>query len=1053
MIGVIRLSEAVAWVKARLITQSPLRRLDVAMPAYVDQWRVVPQPTPYELVNNFKGLIYVCASLNASTLAAVPLKLYVTTSKGQASPKCATKRISAKTAKNLVTKGWASNRVSKAMEIDEVTDYPILTLLEQVNVELDGYNLMEFTALYQEMTGVAYWWLEPDGMGGVSNIWILQSQDITIQRDAAGNVVAYIYGPGKEKVVYPPEEILPFRYPNLRDPYYWGWGPAQAAWEEWMVICKENGFSQALYDNMAMPGIIISPKDGYGNMGTAEKERLEGKFNRSFRRGNNGKTFVMDEAISVNTLTIPPKDLKSIELYDSMRRIVANVFGVPISKIERTEANRASAESGDASYMHDTILPRCTRMEQRLTQKFAARWDDRLFFAYDNPVPADTQDKREERKVNLGSGYWTINEAREDEGVPSIDDPAGDMRLVPSTMIDLDHINDKPPAPAFGVPPGATPAGGPAVATPGKRPEPEVDTILDPAMQDQAAKFIKAANTPYRVKVAAQHVCEHGPTTHNAQWHKAAKISGRVLPKNDKFKGALKAIFAEQKRHLIDALAQAKVWQPPHNYDDAVRSIGADYTEEMVKRLTPYVEAGYDFGGGDFFARNGLQDTEAAGAWNVSSPGVQDAIRQATMKFCAETNATTEMELSAALDKLREDLAAGLTGHENTIPELTRIVQNTFANADQIRAERIAMTEASRAIHAGQIQAAKDSGVVVGKKWLLAPDACELCQEIAAENPDAIPLDASFKNMGDGPYDDIQGPPGHPWCLVGETPVLAPGMHTGMRVAYNGPIMRVVFAGGSVSVSPNHMFLTPTGFASAATLRKGDKILYYAGFNRVLAGSPDNHGKPTAIQEVFATLAESSRMVSRQVPPAAEYLHGDAAFANGNIHVVSANSLLRNDRHLVDTERISDKNFTARDVDSTGFQRGGNLAALLLRLRDATDGGMGVRGIAPTFFRRHAGSTNALSFGSTANGNAGQLQMPVERGPRDAETLADCEKAFSGEIVLREVLNVYSETAHYASSVYDLSTDSSLYIANGLLSSNCQCSLTEELDMSKLNEE
>jgi hypothetical protein len=106
-----------------------------------------------------------------------------------------------------------------------------------------------------------------------------------------------------------------------------------------------------------------------------------------------------------------------------------------------------------------------------------------------------------------------------------------------------------------------------------------------------------------------------------------------------------------------------------------------------------------------------------------------------------------------------------MTGEENTIPELTRIVQNTFANADQIRAERIAMTESSRAIHAGQIQAAKDSGVVLGKKWLLAPDACEICQAIAADNPDPIPLDQPFVDDGEGgPYSIVNGPPSHPWC-------------------------------------------------------------------------------------------------------------------------------------------------------------------------------------------------------------------------------------------------------------------------------------------------
>jgi hypothetical protein len=95
---------------------------------------------------------------------------------------------------------------------------------------------------------------------------------------------------------------------------------------------------------------------------------------------------------------------------------------------------------------------------------------------------------------------------------------------------------------------------------------------------------------------------------------------------------------------------------------------------------------------------------------------------------------------------------------------------------DSTRAEMIARTESAFAYTGGQIEAWKQTGVVVGKRWVLSPDACEFCEAAADEYGDnPVGLDETFYDMDDSlegadggaldfSYRNVDGPPLHPNC-------------------------------------------------------------------------------------------------------------------------------------------------------------------------------------------------------------------------------------------------------------------------------------------------
>lgn len=147
------------------------------------------------------------------------------------------------------------------------------------------------------------------------------------------------------------------------------------------------------------------------------------------------------------------------------------------------------------------------------------------------------------------------------------------------------------------------------------------------------------------------------------------------------------------------------------------------------------------------------------------NPRVLEAVDRLTFDFCEETNRTSVQRIDLALRALRRELAGGLEEGEAYV-RLTRRVLNIFASPS--RAAAIGMTEPSRAMHAGQLLMAQQSGVVKGKRWLASSDACKLCLSL---NGKVVGLDEDFAVVGHGPYARIPHPPAHPhcFCTVTET--------------------------------------------------------------------------------------------------------------------------------------------------------------------------------------------------------------------------------------------------------------------------------------------
>lgn len=138
--------------------------------------------------------------------------------------------------------------------------------------------------------------------------------------------------------------------------------------------------------------------------------------------------------------------------------------------------------------------------------------------------------------------------------------------------------------------------------------------------------------------------------------------------------------------------------------------------------------------------------------WGVFRPEVSAAVQRLALALAGSV-------IRTATDAVRESVATGLA---EGLP-VSRIAAGIRDHFGGDRAFTIALSESSRAMHAGQLAAAESAGVVTGKTWLASSDACDLCRSL---NGKTVGLHEPFHvhRTGRPEYAVVMHPPGHVNC-------------------------------------------------------------------------------------------------------------------------------------------------------------------------------------------------------------------------------------------------------------------------------------------------
>lgn len=315
-------------------------------------------------------------------------------------------------------------------------------------------------------------------------------------------------------------------------------------------------------------------------------------------------------------------------------------------------------------------------------------------------------------------------------------------------------------------------------------------------------------------------------------------------------------------------------------------------------------------------------------------------------------------------------------------------------------------------------------------------ESCKIC-----EAWDGLIISVSGTNKDYPSYQNVlDAGVFHPNCLIPGQNVVCPDVRGAYKANYSGKIFRIVTAlGQEATVTPNHMFLTPNGFVPAHLLTTGNDIICCNPAKwHSLVGPNINHG-PSLIEEIFMALSRSPGMAARSVPTAPEYLHGDMMGGDGNIEIISTDSFLVNNAQVGLAKPLSKADFIPVHPELLPFASERPLAAFLLATGYATNRVVCKTRNPLAILRRGLTEKNLVLFRNRTDMQVGFTENSVNGQAATAKSLREVVDAFPELVTTDHIARI--DVLEYSGHVYDLLCKSTLYLAGGLVSSNCDCML------------
>jgi SPP1 gp7 family putative phage head morphogenesis protein len=429
-------------------------------------WGKPPARGTREIMLLYKRSPWFRAALSRMSfgVAITPWKLYAARAKATGKY---FRRKDLQRATNSAHRRKLLDEAAKNGELDEITDHPMLDLLENFNPMMPGLVARSLVQTLMDLKGEAFLVIERNAQGMPVELypmppyWVTETP--TLRRPTFR--VSAIGWAGE----IPETEVIWLRDLDPENPYGRGVGIGDALGDEAETDEYAAKYTKSFYYNDALPAGLV------GIEGVTQKAQLdEAKqrweddhkgFLKSFRlHWHSGK---------LNFVQISPAfdAQKHTDLRKFERDTILQTIGFPPEILGILEhSNRATIDAADLILTKYGYVPRLELQRAFFQQRLAPEFDERLIVDYVSPVQEDREFKL--KAVQVAPWSFTVNEIRGAAGEPPSDRPEDD------------ELPDRP-------------SGAPPMLDEGTAP---VGTPLNPAPEPDAPKKPKKSRRAHATK-------------------------------------------------------------------------------------------------------------------------------------------------------------------------------------------------------------------------------------------------------------------------------------------------------------------------------------------------------------------------------------------------------------------------------------------------------------------------------------------------------------------------------------------------------------------------
>ena len=212
-------------------------------------------------------------------------------------------------------------------------NHPITNLYKRPNPYMSAGLLSHYIVLAINTIGDAFLYKNRNSSGKVVQLVPIMPNLVEVRGNENELITHYEYyqsGKGGENLKIPVEDIVHIRQGIDPNDHRRGHAPLKGVLREILGDEAAGQWSAALLHNMAVPGVVLSPRnDSLGGPTREEAEAISESYKQKFGGANRGAPMVLSGSMNVDIVSFSPDQMKLQELRRLPEERISAVLGVP----------------------------------------------------------------------------------------------------------------------------------------------------------------------------------------------------------------------------------------------------------------------------------------------------------------------------------------------------------------------------------------------------------------------------------------------------------------------------------------------------------------------------------------------------------------------------------------------------------------------------------------------------------------------------------------------------------------------------------------------------